>query len=269
MKKFKTRRKMNYLKIFFLIILLILFIILSFTKLNKSYSKLVTILTKDFNNDNIQIMSLTNNLDYLINDYSFQKVDKVYKENNNKIYLYNTHDLEKYNDGTTIIQATNVFKNNLSKLGLKVIQEKSQTSELLYTGLSHYNITRLFLQNIMKKEKDIKYYIDIHRDSVKDTKVKINDKNYAKIMFVLGLENKNYKENKQVMIKMNNYLNEHYPGISRGIYEKKGEGVDGIYNQDLDKNIILIEVGGIENNLEEINNSTEILSLMIYHMLGD
>ena len=41
------------------------------------------------------------------------------------------------------------------------------------------------------------------------------------------------------------------------------------YNQDLSQNVLLIEIGGIENNREEINNSTEILSLMIYHILGD
>ena len=72
-----------------------------------------------------------------------------------------------------------------------------------------------------------------------------------------------------VMEKMNNYLNDNYPGLSKGIYEKKGMGVDGVYNQDLDKNVLLIEIGGIDNNYEEVNNSTEILSLMIYHMFGD
>ena len=68
---------------------------------------------------------------------------------------------------------------------------------------------------------------------------------------------------------MNDYLNKNYPGISKGIYEKKGSGVDGVYNQDLADNVILIEIGGIKNNINEINNSTEIISLMLYHMLGD
>ena len=88
-------------------------------------------------------------------------------------------------------------------------------------------------------------------------------------MFVLGLENPNYQENKKVMEEMNNYLNIHYPGISRGIYEKKGQDVNGIYNQDFDKNVLLIEVGGIENKREEVYNSTEIIALMLYHIFGD
>ena len=119
------------------------------------------------------------------------------------------------------------------------------------------------------RSENITYYVDIHRDSVKNTTIEINNKKYAKIMFVLGLENENYLENKKVMEKMNNYLNIHYPGISRGIYEKKGIDVNGVYNQDYNKNILLIEVGGIENNIEEVNNSTEIIALMLYTMLGD
>ena len=41
----------------------------------------------------------------------------------------------------------------------------------------------------------LKYYIDIHRDSVSKniTTVNINNKNYAKILFVVGLEHNNYQ----------------------------------------------------------------------------
>ena len=269
MKKFKTRRKNNYLKLVIIFLLLILFIIISFYKLNKSYDKLVGILTRNFKDDNIEIFSLTKNLDYLINSYSFKDIENVYQEKNKKIYLYSTHDLEIYKDKIEIENVLDLFKENLSKLGIEVIKEEKKTSELLHTGLSPYNISRLFLEEIMQKDKDIIYYIDIHCNSSQNTKIHFNNKNYAQIMFVLGLDNKNYVNNKKVMQEMNDYLNKNYPGISKGIYEKHGSGVDGVYNQDLNSNVILLEVGGIDNNLEEINNSTEILSLMIYHMLGD
>ena len=122
---------------------------------------------------------------------------------------------------------------------------------------------------IFNNDEDIKYYIDVHRDSVKNTTIEIKNKKYAKIMFVLGLENDKYLENKIVMQKMNDYLNSNYPGISRGIYEKKGKDVNGIYNQDYSRNVLLMEVGGIENTIDEVNNSTEIIALMLYTMLGD
>ena len=37
----------------------------------------------------------------------------------------------------------------------------------------------------------------------------------------------------------------------------------------LKKNVIVIKIGGIKNNINEVDNSTEILSLMLYHMLGE
>ena len=56
MKKFKTRVHYNYLKVIIFIILLIVFIILSFTKLNISHNKLISILTSDFKNEDIRII---------------------------------------------------------------------------------------------------------------------------------------------------------------------------------------------------------------------
>ncbi len=249
--------------------LLIIFTLLSLIKLEQLNTKLISFLVKDFNDDSIQFVSITNNLDNLINSYSFKKIDKVFNDNKYKIYLYNTHNLEEYSDNKTVLDAAELLKNSLNKLGVNVIKEKKKTSELLYTGLKYYDISRIYLKNIMDKETNIKYFVDIHRDSVSDTSVTINKKKYAKIMFVLGLNNEKYMENKEVINKMNNYLNENYPGLSRGIYEKRGDDVDGVYNQDLNRNVILIEIGGVKNNMEEVKNSTEILALMFYHILGD
>ena len=272
MKKFKTKHDLNKIRIIILIIIfLILFILLSLYKAKNSYKKVTNILLNDFNKEEslINLSFLTSNLDYLFNNYSFYNESIVYNEIKPAIYLYNTHDTEKYIDNKTIGEATIIFKDNLKKLGIEAIYEVTKPSELLTTGLSYYDISRSLIKQEQEKNKDITYFIDVHRDSVSNTTIKINNKNYAKILFVLGIENKNYLKNKSIMLKMNDYLNKNYPGISRGIYEKKGSGVDGVYNQDLGENVLLIEIGGVKNSLEEVSNSTEILSLMIYHMIGD
>ena len=62
---------------------------------------------------------------------------------------------------------------------------------------------------------------------------------------------------------LNNKLNEKYPGLSRGIYKKKGPGVNGVYNQDFDPNTILIEVGGEENTIDEVYNSCRAISIIL------
>lgn len=272
MKKFKTRKKYKKIKIIALIVFfIILFIVISFHQLKESHLNLSKILLHNFKNDQNRyiLSSLTSNVDNLFNSYSFNNETTIFNETKPIVYLYNTHSDEKYQNNVTIQEATLSFENNLNKLGISVINEKRLTTDYITSGLSYYDISKRFIKENMEKESNIAYYIDIHRDSVTDTTIKINNKYYAKIMFVLGLENKNYLENKAVMLKMNDYLNNHYPGISRGIYEKKGKGVDGIYNQDISSSVILIEIGGVNNNFEEVNNSTEILSLMLYHMLGD
>ena len=99
--------------------------------------------------------------------------------------------------------------------------------------------------------------MDIHRDSLEKgrTTIEIEGKKFAKTIFLIGLENENYEENLSFTEKINNLLNEKYPGLSKGIYKKGGPGVNGVYNQDFSKRAILIEIGGYENTPSEVLNS--------------
>ena len=99
------------------------------------------------------------------------------------------------------------------------------------------------------------------------TTTTINGKVYAKILFVVGLEHNNYKENISNVEKINDITNKYYPGLSRGIYKKEGPGVDGIYNQDISSNSILIELGGVDNNIDEVLNTTEAISNILYYYI--
>ena len=47
--------------------------------------------------------------------------------------------------------------------------------------------------------------------------------------------------------------------------KKEGYGVNGVYNQDLKENVILIEIGGNENNIEEVNNTLDLVA----HVIGE
>jgi stage II sporulation protein P len=51
-----------------------------------------------------------------------------------------------------------------------------------------------------------------------------------------------------------------YYGLSRGIFPKYKKDGDGVYNQDLSKNAMLIEVGGIDNTLDELYNTIDVLT---------
>ena len=111
------------------------------------------------------------------------------------------------------------------------------------------------------KNHDYKILIDIHRDSTKykGTLYEKNNKKYARIMFVLTTKHKNYKENEKFVNYLNNKLNKEYKGLSRGIMRRK----DVIFNQDMSNNAILIEVGGVDNDIEEVNNTLEVFAKIL------
>ena len=51
--------------------------------------------------------------------------------------------------------------------------------------------------------------------------------------------------------------------------QKEGAGVNGIYNQDVSSNMLLIECGGYENTIDEVANTTDILAAIITEYLGE
>ena len=51
--------------------------------------------------------------------------------------------------------------------------------------------------------------------------------------------------------------------------KKQGYGVNGVYNQDLNSNVILIEMGGHENNIDEVNNTLDLVALAIGEYLNE
>ena len=101
------------------------------------------------------------------------------------------------------------------------------------------------------------------------TTTEINGKQYAKTIFLIGLENPNYTENLVFTEKINNLMNERYPNLSKGIYKKGGEGVNGVYNQDFSPYLILLEIGGYENNIDEVNNTLDLVSIAIKEYLNE
>lgn len=253
---------------------------LQITLKNDYYSTYNFLLTK-FTKKKTKIDIMSFYLDILKSDKHF--LDK--KENQTPvisyvlkkptIYIYQTHTNEEYKENELIQvgvkTASYLLNDELQKLGLLSFVEPENTisiltkRNLLYKD--SYKISRELMEKRYLENPSLEYFIDIHRDSVKKsiTTATINDKKYAKVMFLLGLENKNYLENKKVITKLNDYINKNYPGLSRGIYEKKGVGVNGIYNQDFSPNCLLIEVGGYENNLEEVNNTIKVLAEVIHY----
>ncbi|HHW68964.1 MAG TPA: hypothetical protein GX747_01305 [Tenericutes bacterium] len=198
------------------------------------------------------------------------------------IYIYNSHPLENYSNQSlelynitpNVMMTSYMLKEKLNKIGLPTIVEDGNLTEFMrinnWTHKDSYKASRIYLVNVKNKYPSLKLFIDIHRDSIKKnaSTIKINNKEYAKVLFVVGLEHKNKDTALKVANSVNAIVNSKYKGLSRGVITKGGAGVDGIYNQDFHPNMILLEIGGYQNTIEEILNTVEAMSLVIKEYLS-
>ncbi|UOE54985.1 stage II sporulation protein P [Bacillus sp. CMF12] len=165
------------------------------------------------------------------------------------------------NEQVNVIAVGKKLSEELARKGIGAEHDKTNiASELKKKGWNwenSYAMSRETVQSAMTENKDVKFLIDIHRDSLprgKTTAV-IGQEPYARLFFVVGKEHKNYEQNLKVATELHKALEAKYKGISRGVFVKgKSEG-NGIYNQDLSERALLLEFGGVENNLDELNNS--------------
>lgn len=199
------------------------------------------------------------------------------------IYLYNSHQTEEYKASNyaefsvnpTVIMNNYILEDIFNKNGLKTVVEENSIKEILNNNNWNYDYSykasRTLLEESIIKYPSLKYFIDIHRDSLpkEKTTITINNKDYAKVIFLIGLENPKYEENLEFTEKINNKMNELYPGLSKGIYKKGGPGVNGVYNQDFSKYTILIEIGGYENTTNEVLNTSIAFSKCFMEVINE
>ncbi|MFC0416777.1 stage II sporulation protein P [Cytobacillus solani] len=198
------------------------------------------------------------------------------------VFIYHTHNMESFlpllknttnpKEAITSDERANVIglgKYLTSKLlnnGLKVYHDKTNINqELLKRDWKYsdsYSMSNEIVNAATSKYPNLEYFIDIHRDSArkeKTTKI-LDGKAYAKLYFIVGKENKDYKKNLAFAEKLNAEIENKYPGISRGVFLKTKVDGNGVYNQDVSDRAILIEVGGVDNNLDELNRTLDIFA---------
>ena len=298
MKKFKTKKKnKRYKIILFIIIVFFSYFLISKYLVNSSKFDpkryINSLLNNGFNNqlknqenknNNINPISLFEyNLSLKPNDKELEQqtiryVEKVNSSTKNPlVYIYNTHESEEYKIDykyeysiiPNVKLSSYMLQEKLEQLGIESIVETSSIKEILdqnnWIYKNSYKASRILLEKRKEEYNTLNYYIDIHRDSsnYEKTTIKYDNKTYARVLFVVGLEHDNYQENLDLVSKLNNMIEEKVKGISRGISKKEGLGVNGVYNQDFHNNCILIEVGGVDNNIVEVSNTINILGDII------
>ncbi|MDN4605345.1 MULTISPECIES: stage II sporulation protein P [Paenibacillus] len=201
-----------------------------------------------------------------------------------QILIYHTHNRESWLpelQGKT--SADEAFDSNinvtllgedltkkLTAKGMNVIQSTADYPSIVknFDYAKSYSYSKDTLSQELSNHKSIDYVFDIHRDSQpKDQTTIVFDKlNYAQLYFVVGKENPNWKETMEFATKLQNKLNKKIPGISKGIYSKDHSSGNGKYNQSLAESSALIEIGGVENVLEENYRTISILADVIHQI---
>ncbi|MGP1909937.1 stage II sporulation protein P [Metabacillus sp. JX24] len=199
-----------------------------------------------------------------------------------KVFVYQTHSWESFlpllknakvpNDAISNDKRANVIalgarlSNNLIQQGIGVSHDQTNMTEELndrkWSDTKSYGLSGEIIQASAASNQNLEYYIDIHRDSVRRPKTTktIKGKNYARLFFVIGKGNPNYQQNQQFAEKLHNDIESKYPGLSRGVFLKPKSTGNGVYNQTVSNRAILLEVGGVDNTLEELQRSIDVFS---------
>jgi len=196
------------------------------------------------------------------------------------VFIYHTHNRESflpllpsgtdpndaYHSKANITLVGERLAKGLESQGIGTKVDKTDfTGQLINKGLEYwksYDESRPVVKNVMNQNNDLQFFFDLHRDAIakeKTTKV-INGKSYAKTVFIVGGKFARHEENLQLANDLHKKIEEKYPGLSRGVIVKKGAGSNGKYNQDLSENAIILEFGGIYNNLEELYRSADAIA---------
>lgn len=275
MNRFDTRNIKNK-AIKYLLVLLIIFSYYFILKKTNFLEIIKEEIKHKYNNSEINIEKIKTEIVYKslnkIVDLTDINISKsISLNNNNLVYIYNTHDTEKYalpftSDYSIIPDVTLVskmLKEYLKSYNIDSYIESSKIKDYLKKNKLKYSDSYEASRYYLKKNLNNNYelILDIHRDSLrrKYTLYEKDNKKYARILFIIGASNKNYKKNKEIAENLNSRLNNKYKGMSRGVTIRE----DATYNQDLNSKIILVKIGGIDNTLEELNNTIEVFSKVI------
>ncbi|OME86776.1 stage II sporulation protein P [Paenibacillus sp. FSL A5-0031] len=194
-------------------------------------------------------------------------------------FIYHSHNRESwYPELTDKKKDPNSSTKNITLVGKRLAQKLEEkgvgaqhsntdypTAIKGYDWNYSYKYSMKTVKEAIASSKDLKFFFDLHRDSQrrKETTIDIDGKSYAQVYFIIGHKNPNWEKNEAFATKIHEALEKKYPGISRGIWGKTASSGNAEYNQSLAEDNVLIEVGGVDNTLEESYRTADALAAVI------
>ncbi|MGB9885953.1 MAG: stage II sporulation protein P [Moorellales bacterium] len=188
----------------------------------------------------------------------------------NLIAVYHTHSDESYlpSDGRSsrpgdggIYKVGEVFTERLRSLGVRVDYNKQPHEP--HDADAYRRSRRTAFRLVQKGPAAI---IDLHRDGIPDPDsydAVVAGEPVARIRLVVGRQNQNLGANLDFAKRVKAYLDQHYPGLVRGIFLAHGN-----YNQDLSPHSLLVEVGTYTNSRERAQRGAALFAEALPRVLG-
>lgn len=165
--------------------------------------------------------------------------------------------------GYNLVSIGNRLESLLTDRGIGVIHAETLHDYPSYDG--GYDNSRATAETVLAQEPGIQLILDLHRDAAVDTygnqfttSCRINGREAAQILFVVGAGHPNWQENMALAVKLTALLEKKYPGSTRGIIIRSYD-----FNQDLSGGALLVEMGAAGDTREKALVAAEALAEVI------
>lgn len=205
--------------------------------------------------------------------------DERRAEGRKVVFIYHSHNRESFfpelkpgqkdanSDKINITLVGKRLAGQFEKRGLGSVHSPKDYASTVqgYNWNYSYKYSMQTVRQAMTSHKELRFFFDIHRDSQrrKKTTATIKGKDYAQVYFIIGHRNPQWRENEDFANQIHERLEKDYPGLSRGVWGKTAANGNGEYNQSVSPESVLLEIGGVDNTLQECFRTVDVLADVI------
>lgn len=185
------------------------------------------------------------------------------------IGIYHTHNAESYAGDGGKDRVEGGENGEVTEVGRKLVEilnkkgvntaYSDQINDKIY--VESYDYSYQTAKKLLEDNPTIRILLDIHRDGlppqVGKSTVKIDNKEMAKVMVVIGQKNPNWEKNNEIAEQIMAIAEEKYPGL---FFSKIRYASAARYNQHLTNGALIFEIGSQLNTKEEALAAAEPLA---------
>ena len=185
-----------------------------------------------------------------------------------RVLIYHTHTTESF-----VPETGKAFSEDMEKTVVVLGKDLTEILQQEY-GIPVLHNTEIFdiprregyanalprIQEILEENPQVEVVLDLHRDGVSRTvtTMDLHGKLTGRLLFVVSTRHEKWNQNLRFALFLQQSIEDRYPGLSRGVRKQSS-----IYNQHLHPRSVIVEIGGHENDLQEVRNTIPYLAEVI------